>query len=212
MGEYFVRVWGKQEFVKTFAIVSGLCQLTTLIFTFLTAIVTLDYQRLFLPQSGMGGFIFGLTVSFKQTVPEHQVRLMGYNIVRVKHIPSIVLLLHLVLYIFGFITWTFFMHLSGLFWMWIYTRYYKYYGDRRGDRSETFSFISFFPDQFAQHLKPISTTVYTLLVKYKLLPPLPPREQLERAEEGIPPQPISDSDRRKQLALRALEERLQSKK
>ena len=108
-------------------------------------------------------------------------------------------------------------------------RYYKYYDGIQGDRSETFSFISFFPDS-ARHkrltriyIKPVSTAVYTTLVKFKVLPPLPARELDLEAQEQLVTQEVIvqapeifepnklDSERRKQLALQAVQDRLKQK-
>ena len=71
-------------------------------------------------------------------------------------------------------------------------------------------------------MKPISTAVYQTLVRLRLLPPLPTVmadvEHQEQQERILPPQEIfepsrSDSDRRKQLALQALQQKkLNSKK
>ncbi len=71
-------------------------------------------------------------------------------------------------------------------------------------------------------IKPISTFVYTSLVKIKWLPPLPSRtnpRDLEAPSDSIrshPPEDpfatsLKDSDRRKALALQALKERLEMK-
>jgi hypothetical protein len=71
-------------------------------------------------------------------------------------------------------------------------------------------------------IKPISTCVYTSLVRIKLLPPLPSRinpRDLEAPSDSIRNLPSEDpftttskdSDRRKALALQALHERLEMK-
>jgi hypothetical protein len=61
-------------------------------------------------------------------------------------------------------------------------------------------------------LKPVSTAVYTQMVRFKLLPPLPPREApTELREIVVTPTPESaESDRRKALALKQLEERMRN--
>ncbi|KAJ3314302.1 hypothetical protein HDV04_000684 [Boothiomyces sp. JEL0838] len=75
---------------------------------------------------------------------------------------------------------------------------------------------------FLDYIKPLSTFVYRFMVKLKFLPPLPPRPQFvdpeaqsvpspppRRVEEVIFESTQSDADRRKALALEALNSRLQ---
>jgi hypothetical protein len=166
----------------------------------------------------MGGFLCGLVVAYKQVVPEHTINLFKRPFIRVKHLPSIILLVHLIFFLFGLIFTTFFIHVTGIFCASIYLRFYKA-GDLgiTGDRSETFSFASFFPDLFHPYIKPVSTFIYTHLVKFNMLPPLAPREVIEPllnvttvpASKGPKINlPVSDSDRRKAIALKELNDRL----
>lgn len=105
-------------------------------------------------------------------------------------------------------------------------RFYKYHDGVRGDRSETFSFTSFFPDQWQGTIKPISKQFYNMLVSARLLPALPPRITARDLEDQAPniqigsginvggmsgTNFISDSERRKALALQALEDRMKKK-
>ncbi|KAJ3340828.1 hypothetical protein HDU91_000797, partial [Kappamyces sp. JEL0680] len=78
----------------------------------------------------------------------------------------------------------------------------------------------------SNYIKPVSTAVYQTLVRLRLLPPLPPRQNpvsdrsLEEGSEAQPaPSPpelfepsAMDSKRRRELAQKALEERLAQKK
>ena len=89
-------------------------------------------------------------------VPEHRIILGGILTLRTKHVPS------LFIFLLGLATliatvlwddwgWDFFnilwiQYLSGSFSAWVYLRFYQTRDGIRGDRSETFSFVSFFPD------------------------------------------------------------------
>lgn len=86
-------------------------------------------------------------------------------------------------------------------------RFYKFHDGVRGDRSEAFSFASFFPDSLSLYLKPLSTSVYRLLVSLHLLPtlPVPMERQLEEQNVNF------DTERRKALAIQAVNDRLQLK-
>jgi hypothetical protein len=55
------------------------------------------------------------------------------------------------------------MHVTGIFSSWIYLRFYKKADSlHRGDRSETFSFASFFPDSL-QYFEVIKASHQTTL-------------------------------------------------
>lgn len=91
----------------------------------------------------MIGLIGGFLVGLKQLMPEHLVRL---TFCRVKHIPSLFLLLSFVRFVLFESQSQFLLVLYGSFISWIHLRFYKYQDGLRGDRSETFSFASFFPE------------------------------------------------------------------
>jgi hypothetical protein len=122
--------------------------------------------RISIGTNGLGGFLCGLVVAYKQVIPEHVINVFKRPVIRVKYTPSLIILLHLILFLVGLINITFYMHTSGIVITWIYLRYFKFYNGVRGDRSETFSFASFFPDSFHKSLKPISTATYTVCFFY----------------------------------------------
>lgn len=93
--------------------------------------------------NGMIGLIGGFLVGLKQLIPEH---LVSLTFCRVKHIPSLFLLLSFVCFVLFESQSQFLLVLYGSFISWIHLRFYKYQDGLRGDRSETFSFASFFPE------------------------------------------------------------------
>ncbi|KAF9974997.1 hypothetical protein BGZ65_008471 [Modicella reniformis] len=95
---------------------------------------------------GMTSVLAGFLIGFKQLVPEHLVTIWGIFSVRVKLLP---LLFAIYVAIEGLIFQSqiqFLMAINGLFITWIYSRFFKIQDGIRGDRSETFSFASFFPE------------------------------------------------------------------
>ncbi|KAI8926619.1 hypothetical protein BC831DRAFT_221745 [Entophlyctis helioformis] len=137
---------------------------------------SLDINYLFATQAnGLGGLLCGLVVAFKQAVPEHNIQIPHLPAFRVKRLPSIIFVVHLVLFFTRLIHVSFYIETYGMVASWVFLRYYKVQDGIRGDRSETFSFASFFPDAMEPMLKPLSTVVYRAMVKIKALPPLPPR-------------------------------------
>jgi hypothetical protein len=118
-------------------------------------------------------------VSLKQLVPEHTVSLLNSLLrIRIKHFPALFVLANMLsgpllgtdtatwLAMFGFLTG------------WLYLRFYRISdigatgaatggegGRMQGDPSETFSFVSFFPDILHPVLAPICDSVYDTLVQ-----------------------------------------------
>nr|KAJ3422147.1 hypothetical protein HK105_000966 [Polyrhizophydium stewartii] len=206
MGRYFENIWGSREFAKYAVIVTVSTYTATTLMLYVGYAATLDLSFLFGTQAnGLGGLLCGLVVAFKQAVPEHTIVLLRLQL------PSIIFVIHLVLFLLGLIHVSFFIETFGMVASWIYIRFYKMQDGIRGDRSETFSFTSFFPDAMQPVLKPISTVVYRFMVKYRLLPPLPGRPLLADIESPAPGQmppalplsgEISDADRRRCESLR----------
>ena len=96
----------------------------------------------------MGPFLSSLIVAYKRAIPEHNIKILQTISLRVKHLPSLNILLHFILFITGVISAVFYTVTVGSIVSWVYIRYYKYHDGVMGDRSETFSFASFFPDSW----------------------------------------------------------------
>ena len=178
-------------------------------------------------------------VAFKQLVPEHTVTLLkGIAKIRVKHFPAIFLAANTVsgvilhtgiaatLCWFGFLT------------SWTYLRFFKIQSDLagistsskelKGDASETFAFAYFWPDVIHGPISAISNVIYSLLVTVKVLNPfteediqLSNEQATSRGESALPSlmNPTGrqggrgkreEAERRRALALKALDERLQA--
>ncbi|KAJ1342926.1 hypothetical protein BSLG_002583 [Batrachochytrium salamandrivorans] len=217
MGRYFENHWGAREFAKYTLVVTISTYLATTLALYATYIAYMDTKYLFGVQAnGLGGLLCGFVVAFKQAVPEHNISLYHIISIRAKHLPSIIFLVHFFLYALGMIHVSFYIEIFGMIASWVYIRYYKVQDGIRGDRSETFSFASFFPDALHPVLKPLSTYTYRFMVKYRLLPPLPAKSIIG----DVPPPPPrappgsekADAERRRALALRTLDQRLQDQK
>lgn len=180
----------------------------------------------------------GFLVSFKQLVPEHTVSLFrGMIKMRVKHFPAIFLLANTVSGVL-FVTDTA-MYLSwfGFFTSWIYLRFYRRTESLstsatgegsyiRGDASDTFAFAHFFPEPIHTPVAKITEEVWKVLLALKVCTPFSDEdvdagnEQASaRAEGGLPSIMNSrggsgggrreEAERRRALALKALDQRLQ---
>jgi len=150
-------------------------------------------------------------VALKQVVPEHRLSFFSDALsVRVKYIPSLYMLAYLVLLLAGLIHQDFFMMLGGFLTSWIYLRFFKMTDGVPGDGSETFSFASFFPEQLHPAITKFTTIIWNLFVSTGICKPRTggfelPTTRLLPAADG------ADAERRRALALKALELRLQDK-
>lgn len=173
-------------------------------------------------------------VAFKQLVPEHTVSIYkGVLKVRVKHFPAIFLLVNtlsglvlgtdtaLIFAWFGFMT------------TWIYLRFYKKQPDltgtqtgMKGDASETFSFATFFPNAMQPPVAAVCDQMFNLMCTLKLCTPfsdeaieLSNQQAASRGDAGLPTfvkqsrgkmgmSKREEAERRRALALRALDQRL----
>lgn len=157
---------------------------------------------------------------------------------RIKHFPAIFLLANTISGLLLGTETAMFLAWFGFFTAWIYLRFYRVSpsissaatGDGsviRGDASDTFSFAHFFPEPLQTPMASIADQVYNTLVSVKLCTPFSAEdidagnEQASaRAEGGLPSimNPNSrggkggttraEAERRRALALKALDQRL----
>ena len=176
-------------------------------------------------------------VAFKQLVPEHTVTILkGVVKIRVKHFPSIFLVANtfcgfllgtdtaLVLAWLGFLT------------SWTYLRFYKTQTDLsssstggvklRGDASDTFAFAYFWPDVVQPPIAAFADGIYNALVALHVCTPFSAQDvesgneqATARGEGGLPSLlgpsnkrggggKREEAERRRALALKALDQRL----
>ncbi|KAL4875790.1 eukaryotic integral membrane protein-domain-containing protein [Aspergillus karnatakaensis] len=177
-------------------------------------------------------------VAFKQLVPEHTVTIFkGLVKMRVKHFPAVFLLLNTIsgvllgTYVAAALAWV------GLLTSWTYLRFFKLQPDLtgtstdgngiKGDASETFAFKCLFPDAIQPPIGVVSDIVYSLLVSLKICTPFSAEEiasgnqqALARGEAGLPSllsnrggrsmAKREEAERRRAVALKALDQRLQA--
>jgi membrane associated rhomboid family serine protease len=179
-------------------------------------------------------------VAFKQLVPEHTVTILkGIVKMRVKHFPAIFLLLNTFSgIVFGTDTAAILAWI-GLLASWTYLRFYKYQPDLtgtstnglgfKGDASETFTFATFFPDVMQPPISFVADQIYAFLVALKVVTPFSAEDiatstenAVARGQAGLPSLLSNagssvrsmgkreEAERRRALALRALDQRLQA--
>ncbi|KAF9321586.1 hypothetical protein BG003_000902 [Podila horticola] len=174
---------------------------------------------LYVTAYGMTCVLAGFLVGFKQLVPEHLVTLWGLFSVRVKNLPIIFASYLIVEALITRSQVQLLMAVYGMLISWVYSRFFKVQDGIRGDRSETFSFASFFPEAVQPPVKTLSNIIFGILVRLKVCSPLGFGNTLSNDLENpqmsgmILPlsQPASlraEAERRRALALKALDMRL----
>lgn len=82
----------------------------------------------------------------------------------------------------------------------------------RGDASEAFAFAEFFPEPAKPAVENLSAAVYNILVALKICSPWAEHEGAGRGEravqKGTPGSARAEAERRRALALKALDQRL----
>ncbi|NWW05332.1 TM115 protein, partial [Oreocharis arfaki] len=94
---------------------------------------------------------------------------------------------------------------------WVYLRFYQRHSRGRGDMSDHFAFATFFPEILQPVVGLVANLVHSVLVKVRLC-----RKTVKRYDVGapssitisLPGTDPQDAERRRQLALKALNERL----
>lgn len=246
-GKYLERAWGSREFAKFLLLVTVIPNVIVVPIYLLWDSVGRDSQAGLSTASSVTRVCGGVAiqasflVAFKQLVPEHTVAIFkGLVKARVKHFPALFLLLNsLSGAIFGTDTAALLAWL-GFLTSWVYLRFYKRQPDLmgtstgglgvKGDASETFAFVCFFPDVMQPPIGFIADRVYSLLVATKICTPFSDediasgnQQALERGEAGLPnlfsnnrPHGTrsmgkrEEAERRRTLALKALDQRLQA--
>lgn len=186
------------------------------------------------PLNGLVALEAGFLVSLKQLVPEHTVSIFKGTIrMRIKHFPAVFVLANMISGPLLGTDTAFWLSLLGFLTSWLYLRFFRISdissattGGQdttiKGDASETFSFTAFFPDFMHPVLSPICDGVYSLLVQLRVCTPFS-EEDIEagnenaasRAEGGLPSFEgrgssgrRAEAERRRAIALKALDQRL----
>ncbi|KAG0033267.1 hypothetical protein BGZ82_006191 [Podila clonocystis] len=219
-GKYLERAWGSREFFKYLAITS-VGSMVALYITCLFEYTVRGNEDLLYGTTayGMACVLAGFLVGFKQLVPEHLVTLWGVFSVRVKNLPIIFVSYLIIEALITRSQVELLMAVYGMLISWVYSRFFKVQDGIRGDRSETFSFASFFPEAVQPPVKTLSNIVFGILVRLKVCSPLGFGNTLSNDLENpqmsgmILPlsQPASlraEAERRRALALKALDMRL----
>jgi len=162
-------------------------------------------------------------IAFSQLVPAHTVTLFrGIVSLRVPRFPLLHILGVFLLSLTPLLSVaSFLLAISGFLTSWIYLRFYKpafpdldsAQSSLRGDASETFAFAEFFPDPVKPFVASFSNQVYNILVSLRICSPFSLADvSASRGDSfmqrGTPGSARAEAERRRALALKALDQRL----
>jgi hypothetical protein len=163
-------------------------------------------------------------VAFSQLVPAHTVTLFrGILSLRVPRFPLIYIGAVAVLSMTPLLgIASFSLAMFGFLTSWTYLRFYKtVFPDLdssqptslRGDASETFAFAEFFPEPIKPFVASLSTHIFNVFVALRLCVPFTQAEVSAARgdtylQRGVPGSARAEAERRRALALRALDQRL----
>jgi len=235
-GKYLERAWGSKGFSLVLIIATVIPNLLVVPTYVIWAAITGNPDRALTPINGGITTQAAFLVAFKQLVPEHTVSIYkGMVKVRVKHFPAIFLAVNTLSgLIFGTDT-ALILAWYGLVTTWTYLRFYKRQPDLsgtstdgrglKGDASETFAFATFFPDVVQPPIATVCNQIFLVLCNLKLCTPFSDEDiatsneqAAAREEAGLPTfnrhgrvkgmGKREEAERRRALALKALDDRL----
>ncbi|KAJ3186483.1 hypothetical protein HDU85_007302 [Gaertneriomyces sp. JEL0708] len=215
MGRYFEQAWGSRELIKFLTVVAIVSNTVTFFVLLVMYFVKTDVDWLFTARAnGLAAILTGFVVAFKQAVPEHKVQLFGRVSIRAKNLPPLVLLVYSISNLIGLVPFAqvVLAHI-GFFVAWYYLRFWKLGdGGIQGDRSESFAFVTFFPEFVGPYLKPVSHGIYAVGRRLRLVPALSPTlpTTIYDANEALGRNmPVdAEAERRRAVALKALNSHL----
>ena len=236
-GRYLERAWGSKGFAIAFFVAAVIPNLIAAPMYIVWGAIMRNPTRGLTPISGGITIQAAFLVAFKQLVPEHTVSILrGFVKMRVKHFPAVFLLANTISgLVLGTDTAAIFAWV-GLVTFWIYLRFYKRQPDLsgtstngqgiQGDASETFAFATFFPEKVQPPIAAVCDEFFILLCNMGLCVPFSEEaiasgnEQVAARGEGGLPSLLSqgrgargmgkreEAERRRALALKALDQRL----
>ncbi|KAN0060480.1 hypothetical protein ACQY0O_007811 [Thecaphora frezii] len=217
---YLERQWGATELLKFSAIVLVGSNIIAWVLAFITFAVFRAEALIYGTQyHGLEALQVAFLVAFTQLIPEHQVQILsGYIKLRVKDLPMLYVTFSNVACILGY-TSPFILIQFGWLISWAYLRFFKVNeSGYRGDRSEAFAFVNWFPPIAHRPVQFISSKLFDLFVKLKVVQPWSGGDyaDLEMAAASVgggaavpgAGSARAEAERRRAMALKALDSRL----
>jgi len=214
VGKLIEPLWGAMEMVTFFFIVNTGVAVLCAFFYYLLYMCTFNTELLFeVHIHGLSGYLAGVSIAVKQVMPDHILARTPVGKITNRNIPLTVFGLTFIMWAIGMVEGSYCtMFGTGLVVAWVYLRFYQVHSNgAKGDQADSFAFATLFPNVLQPGVSVISNTVYSMLVKCKIC-----KKQVRRYDVGapsgitisLPGAESQDAERRRQIALRALSERL----
>ncbi|EQL01425.1 hypothetical protein G6O67_002661 [Ophiocordyceps sinensis] len=223
-GRYLERAWSSAELAKFLVLVSLVPNLLTFCVMLLFFTLTRNESWTMATISGTVSLQVSFLVAFSQLVPAHTVTLFrGILSLRVPRFPllyiGIVSLLSLTPLLSRAAFW---LALFGFLTSWTYLRFYKSVfpdldssqpASLCGDASETFAFAEFFPGPVKPVVAAFADQVFNVLVAMRLCAPFSQADVSAArgdrfSQRSTPGSARAEAERRRAIALKALDQRL----
>ncbi|PCH33974.1 DUF1751-domain-containing protein [Wolfiporia cocos MD-104 SS10] len=208
---YLERLWGAVELLKFIAVSITVSNVIAFGLNWLEYMVLKNPLFLYGQQyHGQMALQIAVLVAFRQIIPEHQVQLFGVLKARVKTLPMAYVTFSTVMCILGF-QCPFIVIQFGWLVSYIWLRFYKKNavdlsgGPLYGDRSETFAFVTWFPPFIHGPITLLGNTAHSLASRFHLIPS---SGDIEAAYAPLPGGARAEAERRRAMALKALDQRL----
>lgn len=208
--------WGQMEMLQYFAITNtGVAILTSFYYLFYS-MITKDAELLFdVHIHGLAGMNAAVSVAVTQIMPDHLIARTPLGKFANRNVPLTVVIVSILLWAIGLLDGTYpAMFASGLYVSWVYLRFYQRHSNgTRGDSAENFRFASFFPNVLQPFVNLIANPVYQGCLRIGMVKRLVPQYSNSSSLQSVTVHSLAgvdphDMERRRQIALKALSERL----
>jgi len=214
VGKLIEPLWGALEMMTFFFIVNTGVAVLCAFFYYILYMATQNEELLFKVHiHGLSGYLAGVSIAVKQVMPDHILARTPIGKITNRNIPLAVFGLTFIMWAIGMVEGSYCtMFGTGLIVSWIYLRFYQVHNNgSRGDLADSFAFSTLFPNVLQPPVSVLSNTIFSLMVRCRLCKK-PVRRYDVGAPSGItislPGAESQDAERRRQIALRALSERL----
>ncbi|KAM5148987.1 transmembrane protein 115 [Mantella aurantiaca] len=202
-------LWGAPELLLFYGVVSISVGILSSLCFLVAYAATSNLTFLFATQvHGFPAFAGAVLVAHKQTVGDGLVDAQRW----VRLLPQLALAGVAALTLAGLIPSPMLVGYGlGMVSGWVYLRFYQRHSRGRGDMSDHFSFASFFPGPLQPAVALLGSLTHATLVKLRLCPRAVKRYDVGAPSSitiSLPGTDPQDAERRRQLALKALNERL----
>ncbi|KAL7029756.1 hypothetical protein ACKWTF_006345 [Chironomus riparius] len=210
-------LWDQVQIFAFFAVVNFSVAVLSSLYYLLLYSITKNTEILFdVKIHGLIGFLAGLCVAIMLVMPNLLIAKTPYfgNFTN-RNLPLTFMITSIILWALNLISGTYpVMFCSGLFSSFIYLRFYQRHSNGiRGTNSESFIFANFFPTSIQPVINLLVNPIYKLslnvgIVKHQPIIPLNhSSSDMRSLTMSITPSDQQDNERRRAIALKALNER-----